>query len=98
MTGFTTRVELHDANWSDYEKLHVEMRRRGFYRTITGDNDVTYDLPPAEYVCYGTLTKWEVLEKAKAAAAAIKPKYSVLVTEAASWAWFNLKATSKAVA
>jgi hypothetical protein len=98
MGAFTTRVELHDAQRSDYEKLHVEMEKRGFSRTIVGNDKIVYDLPPAEYVYYGEVTKWDVLEKAKTAAKSVKPSYAVLVTEAISWAWFGLAARSKAVA
>ncbi len=34
MASFTTRVELHSAQWSDYENLHAYMAQQGFSRTI----------------------------------------------------------------
>lgn len=44
------RVELKGyANEADYLNLHQEMARRGFSRTIKGNDDRTYALPPAEY-------------------------------------------------
>jgi glucosamine 6-phosphate synthetase-like amidotransferase/phosphosugar isomerase protein len=98
MAAFTTRVELHDAIRDNYEKLHSEMERRGFSRTITSDKNVTYDLPPAEYNYEGAVTRNDVLEKAKSAAAAVKPSYAVLVTESAGRTWHNLSERRKAVA
>lgn len=98
MATFTSRVELHGGNWDDYEKLHVEMGRRGFSRTITSDKNVTYDLPPAEYNYEGAATKNDVLEKAKAAAATVVSSYAVLVTESTGRTWHNLPQRTKAVA
>ncbi len=98
MSGFTVRVELHDANWKDYEKLHAEMSRQGFSQNITGSNGVTYALPPAEYRFDGALTKWDVLERAKAAAARVKTSYAVLVSQAVETAWFGLPPAARAVA
>ena len=91
MTQFTTRVELHDATWSDYTELHEQMRKQGFRQTITADGGGTYELPPAEYDYQGAVTKHDVLNKAKAAAAAVKSSYAVLVTESAGRTWYNLK-------
>jgi hypothetical protein len=54
MANFTTRVELHDANWSDYVALHAEMAKQGFSQKITSDAGQTYKLPPAEYTYSGT--------------------------------------------
>lgn len=80
---FITRVELHDAKSSDYEKLHSAMRSRGFSQTITADNGVMYHLPPAEYYREGQpVTPIDtVLAAAKAAAASTGKLSSVLVTE-----------------
>lgn len=92
MTQFTTRVELHDATWSDYAKLHEEMRKQGFRQTITADDGSTYELPPAEYDYQGDVTRSDVLNKAKRAAGAVKTSYEVLVTQSAGRTWYNLKA------
>jgi len=46
----TVRVELKGyATEADYEKLHQEMARRGFSRTLKGNGNRTYAFPPAEY-------------------------------------------------
>jgi hypothetical protein len=44
---FTTRVELHDADESDYEILHKEMMIEGFESTVTSDAGTTYHLGAA---------------------------------------------------
>jgi hypothetical protein len=35
MENFTVRVELHDAESSDYDALHKAMQAQGFSKTIT---------------------------------------------------------------
>ena len=83
MTSYTVRVELHDAEGSDYDDLHTEMAKQGFTKTILL-NGVEHDLPTAEYSLIedGTTTS-AVLAKAKAAANEVKPtpKPSIIVTE-----------------
>ncbi|PRE82357.1 type V toxin-antitoxin system endoribonuclease antitoxin GhoS [Burkholderia gladioli] len=49
MPQFLTRIELHEADESDYKKLHEEMGKRFFDRTIVGDDGHTYELPSATY-------------------------------------------------
>ncbi len=50
MKAFLTRVELYGSPTSaDYIKLHEEMVKRNFSRTIAGDDGKTYHLPTAEY-------------------------------------------------
>ena len=49
MSQFTVRVELHGAQWVDYETLHAAMERQGFSRVIKGPDGRTYQLPSAEY-------------------------------------------------
>jgi hypothetical protein len=90
MPAFTTRVELHNASYSDYETLHAAMGRRGFSRLITSDDGVTYQLPTAEYDCSGNLTTQLVLDAAKAAAAETGKTFAVLVTEAPRRMWRGL--------
>jgi hypothetical protein len=98
MSMFMTRVELHDATWSDYTRLHAEMRARGFSQTITADDGSTYELPPAEYYLVGQATRADVLSKAKQAAKAVKPSFAAVVTEAAGITWDGLKLLKKAAA
>src|SRR5262249_19527043 len=90
MPSFTTRVELHNATYSDYETLHAAMARRGFLRLITSDDDDTYQLPTAEYDRVGDFTAQQVLEAAKAAAAETRKSFGVLVTESRRRVWFGL--------
>jgi hypothetical protein len=91
MTGFTTRVELHDADDDDYENLHDAMEARGFTRNIEGSSGTVYKLPPAEYNYEGNVTKKQVLEKAEKAAETTGLKYSVLVTESNGRTWNHLE-------
>jgi hypothetical protein len=92
MAHFTVRVELHDAQWSDYNQLHLAMEQRGFSRQITSDDGETYQMPWAEYNGAANLTSVQVLDLAKGAADTTRKQYSVLVTEAASRAWVGLTA------
>ncbi|HTB03547.1 MAG TPA: hypothetical protein VK804_24015 [Bradyrhizobium sp.] len=92
MAGFTIRVELHGADWSEYENLHQKMAAQGFSRTITADDGKRYWLPPAEYNYEAAATRTEVLAKAKAAASQVKTSFAVIVTEAGARTWYGLKA------
>lgn len=91
MAQFTTRVELHNADWNDYIKLHAEMKLRGFAQTIQADDGKSYALPPAEYDYSGAVTRDQVLTKARAAASAVKSANAVIVTEAVARTWQGLK-------
>ena len=91
MTSFTARVELHDATWKDYETLHDRMRSQGFATTIKGSDGIIYRLPPAEYRYDGSLSISDALARAKLAAAGVKTKYAVLVTEGAGCMWYGLE-------
>ena len=80
MAKFTTRVELHDADDSDYDELHKYMREEGFTRTIEGDGK-RYRLPPAEYNRVAELSCDEVRSAAVRAAKKTGKTHGVLVTE-----------------
>lgn len=95
MTSFTVRVELHNANYEDYEALHAAMAKAGFSRQITSDGGTTYQLPTAEYNRKGDLTRSQVLEQAKAAAKSTGKPYGVLVTESAGRSWDGLPALTQ---
>lgn len=94
MANFTTRVELHAANEkTDYDKLHEEMKKEGFGRTVSKDSKNYYQLPTAEYSKVGDFKILDVLESAKIAAAKTGKKFSVLVTQSEiPREWFNLPA------
>ncbi len=80
MAKFTVRVELHDDEDGDYPKLHKQMEKRGFERTIEVDGTL-YQLPDASYVYKGDETKEQVYDKARAAANAIGRDAGIVVTK-----------------
>lgn len=90
MANFTVRIELHDADYQDYETLHAAMEQQGFARVITSDDGHTYHLPWAEYNATGNLPSTQVRDIARAAADTTGKRNSVLVTEANSRAWVGL--------
>lgn len=95
MARFTTRVELHDAvSIADYEKLHTEMGKENFTRTLVTDNGEV-KMPTAEYNKDGNYTKEQVLESAKRAASKTGKTFSILVTESNGRVWFNLDTVKK---
>jgi hypothetical protein len=92
MAQFTTRVELHRATGEDYSNLHSAMEYQGFSRTIRSDDGFIYILPTAEYDRTGdNLTRTQVLNDARAAAASVAATFSVLVTEASARTWIGLE-------
>lgn len=92
MAKFTVRVELHRAVAEDYEKLHTAMEDGGFTMTITSSDGKVYQLPSAEYrYTSNTEDAGDVRDKAFNIAKAIKPKPSVLVTDAKSTSWCGLQ-------
>ncbi len=92
MANFTVRVELHQAEWDDYERLHAAMGQKGFSRQITSDDGRAYHMPWAEYNGSGNLTSAQVRDIARAAADSTGKQNAVLVTEASSRAWVGLEA------
>src|SRR5436305_1179783 len=95
MAAFTTRVELHSAEWNDYERLHQYMEQQGFTRTITASDGTVYQLPTAEYDFNGSNTAREVLAKAEYAAQRTGRRYGILVTEAKMRTWTGLPVVSR---
>ncbi|HEX7287106.1 MAG TPA: DUF2622 domain-containing protein [Candidatus Angelobacter sp.] len=94
MPMFTTRIEMHDATWADYEKLHRAMEAVGFSRVITSDDNNRYHLPWAEYDVVGPYTLDQVFNAASKAAATIGKKFAALVTEAVRRKWSGLPKAS----
>jgi hypothetical protein len=90
MANFTVRVELHKAEWNDYEQLHAAMEQKGFSRQITSDDGKAYHLPWAEYNGTGNLTSSQVRDIARQAADSTGKQNAVFVTEAVSRAWIGL--------
>lgn len=85
-----TRIELHDASYDEYQVLHRAMEAEGFERTITSDDGVTYHLPTAEYYRTVELTRQQVLEAAKRAAAKTGKRFGAIVTESRGSTWNGL--------
>ena len=96
MANFTVRVELHNAEWTDYDQLHKAMEQKGFSRKITSDDGKTYQMPWAEYNGSGSLTCSQVRDIAKSAADSTGKQSAVLATEAASRAWVGLNVLTSA--
>ena len=91
MNYFTTRVELHNAVYTDYETLHAHMANLKFQRTIQETTTkATYHLPTAEYRSHGDITTEKVLELAKLAASKTGKACSVIVTQSANIVFYNL--------
>ncbi|KER01564.1 type V toxin-antitoxin system endoribonuclease antitoxin GhoS [Photorhabdus temperata] len=81
MANFTVRVELHDANSKDYEKLHEKMENAGFERTITTTSGKIYHLPDAEYSITSDKSTDEIKDLARDTAKKVKSNPAILVTK-----------------
>ncbi|MGX8041285.1 type V toxin-antitoxin system endoribonuclease antitoxin GhoS [Proteus mirabilis] len=90
MAMFIVRVELPDANYSDYQALYDLMESYGFSKQITGDNGVVYNLPDAEYYCNGDYDIEAVSSTAFQVAQSVRANAKVLVTEAERIRWTGL--------
>lgn len=91
MPAFTTRMVLAEAEWEDYEVLYAYMEEQGFTKIVTSGDGVTYKLPDAEYNYVGSVTRDDVMTKAKAAATRTGKNFSVLITESVGRTWFALQ-------
>jgi hypothetical protein len=96
MANYTTRVELHNAAYSDYENLHAAMEKVGFSRIIAADDGTRYQLPTAEYDRSTALTCEQVLNQAKVAANSTGKGNAVLVTETTRRMWNGLQVVGTA--
>ena len=91
MARYTVRVELHDADTEDYEKLYMKMESRGFMYIIVTKEGTGYFLPDAEYNYEGPETMEQVLAKAKRAASAVTKDFGILVTKTSGQMFFGLE-------
>jgi len=96
MAKFTVRVELHEAEQADYDRLHAAMEERGFSRRIKSDDGSTYQMPLAEYNGIGNFTSAQIRDIARAAADITGKRSAVFVTEALSRAWVGLNTLTTA--
>jgi len=82
---FTVRVELHgaDKDGDDYDRLHDEMEKREFKKTLYySDSKKRFALPTAEYRYFSeTETNEQVVSKAYEIANRVKRNPSVISTE-----------------
>ncbi len=91
MANYIARVELHAANYNDYETLHAQMAQRGYARTIVGSDNATYQLPTGTYVMRNTnRTLQDALNLAVASANATGRTSSIIVTDWTTATWQGL--------
>ncbi len=91
MTMFTIRVELHDATWDDYTRLHAQLAARGITDVVVSDQGVKYKMSPAEYNYVGVRTIDDVQQQAEAAARAVGKRHAVFTSEAVTRRWSGLQ-------
>ena len=89
MPDFAIRIEVHGAEWEDYDALRVEMEAEGFAAVVRGRAGA-YALPTGQYARAGELTRAQVLTRARRAAGRTGCDCAVLVTESAGRAWWGL--------
>jgi hypothetical protein len=90
MPDFTVRVELHGAEWEDYDALRVEMEAEGFASIVRGSGGTPYELPAGEYALSVDLTRQQVLARARQAVERSGYSCAILVTESVGRAWCGL--------
>jgi hypothetical protein len=91
MANYMARVELHSATWNDYEVLHVNMQRRGYYRIIQGSDGKWYQLPTGTYMVSQTnSTLQNALNLATAAATETGKPHWVVVADWTAASWLGL--------
>ncbi|MBD2827026.1 type V toxin-antitoxin system endoribonuclease antitoxin GhoS [Xenorhabdus szentirmaii] len=91
MARFTVRIELRNADSSDYDKLYDKMKAKGFSKFITADSGNKYELPPAEYNFISkSKSCQEVRDLAYNTAKSVNSNPAVLVTESNGRRWEGL--------
>ena len=93
MPGFIVRVVLHKArDPEDYQKLHDDMEKKSYFRTIIGGDGQRYKLPSATYRARGdSWTVTQIRDEVSTITKATGFSYAVLVTEAVQSAWIGLE-------
>jgi hypothetical protein len=90
MANYLVRVELHGADYDDYEALHSAMERAGFSRKIRCDDGKEYNLPTAEYCIQGSYSATGVRDAAAKAASSVGKRFGVIAAESTALAWVGL--------
>jgi hypothetical protein len=97
MNRFMTRLLLNGyPSAEQYEKLHAEMKKRGFTRVIESAEPKFYWLPNGTYYRVSNSTRDQVLADAKAAASTVSREYEVVVSDALNSTWYGLKQATAA--
>ncbi|MFV8979814.1 hypothetical protein [Serratia fonticola] len=87
MADYTVRVELSNADWDTYSKLHESMEASGYYRTVMGDDGTKFKLPDAEYVASKSISVTQVRDEVTRISRTYNSNPRILVTESAGRAW-----------
>ena len=86
MASAIARVELHFANYSDYETLHAAMEREGFQRIVQANDGAWYHLPTGTYVHHSVSSPADGAQRA-ARAAAMTSRASAIFVGGWDGAW-----------
>ena len=91
MANYMARIELREAAPQDYERLDAAMRRRGYLRTMPGEDGASYQLPAGTYYVTESSAMLEVALRAAVDAAEEAGKQAgVMVTDWRSARWSGL--------
>ncbi|QXF34780.1 DUF2622 domain-containing protein [Photorhabdus luminescens] len=74
MANYLVRVEIYDADYSDYEALHKKMLAIGFHKSIKYSNGKSYDLPSGTYFGTSSLSPSQINSKVKSVAKPLSSK------------------------
>jgi len=93
MFEYLIRVELHDEH--DYAAFHAAMAKRGFTRTITGDDGAVYDLPTGSYYARTARGHEDVRTVVESAVAEMRREAEIVVARTAGIVWSGLTPHTK---
>ena len=92
MANYVARIELHNATYEDYERLHGAAARRWLLRTIAANDGKKYQLPTGTYIAENnSLTLEQAYAADEAAATETRKRFWVVVADWAA-ARFSLQA------
>jgi hypothetical protein len=94
---YLLRIELHDADDGDYDKLHEEAAKRSLWRLIEMDDGLVYQLPTGTYWTDEGPSSSDVRDRADRAAAAIgHDNPAIIVAKSSEFAARGLEQVSAA--
>ncbi|MBS9422266.1 MULTISPECIES: type V toxin-antitoxin system endoribonuclease antitoxin GhoS [Photorhabdus] len=88
MANYLVRVEIYDADYSDYETLHKKMLAIGFYKYIKYSDGKSHDLPSGTYFGKSSLSPSQIRDKVKSVASPLSskdPSLFVCKFQASEW-------------